>query len=81
MCNDKFEVKCMDCFGAPLFCKGFCVIKHKHSPFHRPLIWTATHYTPVSLHYLGFILFIRHDGSPCPQTVEVCAYSLPHRHI
>ncbi|KAF8259676.1 hypothetical protein EI94DRAFT_1614829 [Lactarius quietus] len=68
ICNDKFEVKCMDCFGAPLFCKRCCVIKHRHSPFHRPLLWTATHYTPVSLHSLGFILFVGHDGSPCPQT-------------
>ncbi|KAF8257164.1 hypothetical protein EI94DRAFT_1421880, partial [Lactarius quietus] len=64
------KVKYTDCFGAPLFCKRCCVIKHRHSPLHRPLLWTATHYTLVSLQSLGFILFVGHDGSPCPQKVE-----------
>src|SRR4029077_20392339 len=70
ICKDKFEVKCQDCFGAPLFCKSCCVLTHSHLPFHRPLLWTATHYTPVSLHSLGFVLYVGHDGSPCPRTVE-----------
>ena len=72
VCNKHGGVKCPDCFGAPLFCRSCCVLTHRHSPFHRPLQWTATHYTPVSLHSLGFILFIGHEGAPCPHTVEVC---------
>src|ERR1700677_1824098 len=71
MCSGKDDVKCPDCFGAPLFCKECCLVAHRHSPFHRPLLWTATHYTPVTLQALGFVLFIGHDGFPCPQTVEV----------
>lgn len=75
ICNRDAGIKCPDCFGSPLFCKGCCVEAHRRSPFHRPLVWTATHYTPVSLHSLGFVLFIGHNGAPCPQTVEVCLHS------
>jgi hypothetical protein len=71
ICNGKDDVKCPDCFGAPLFCRACCLAVHRHSPFHRPLQWTGTHYAPVLLQSLGFILFIGHDGLPCPLTVEV----------
>lgn len=74
ICNTHGDIKCPDCFGAPVFCTSCCVEAHRHSPFHRPLQWTAAHYTPVSLHSLGFVLFIGHQGRPCPQTVEVCIY-------
>ncbi|KAH8999650.1 hypothetical protein EDB86DRAFT_3075718 [Lactarius hatsudake] len=42
----------------------------RNSPFHRPLLWNTTHYTPVTLHSLGFALYIGHGGAPRPQTVE-----------
>ncbi|KAH9015393.1 hypothetical protein EDB84DRAFT_1277318 [Lactarius hengduanensis] len=70
VCHEHGDIKCPDCVGAPLFCKSCCVKVHRHSPFHRPLLWTATHYTPVSLHSLGYVLFFGHAGEPCPQTVE-----------
>ncbi|KAH9033011.1 hypothetical protein EDB85DRAFT_1864729 [Lactarius pseudohatsudake] len=70
VCHEHGDIKCHDCVGAPLFCKSCCVKVHRHSPFHRPLLWTATHYTPVSLHSLGYVLFFGHAGEPCPQTVE-----------
>src|ERR1700761_3788698 len=70
-CDGSADVKCPDCFGGPSFCRGCCVIAHRHSPFHRPLLWTSTHYMPVTLHSLSFVLFIGHQGSPCPRTVEV----------
>ncbi|KAH9015408.1 hypothetical protein EDB85DRAFT_1875870 [Lactarius pseudohatsudake] len=70
LCHEHGDIKCPDCVGAPLFCKSCCVKVHRHSPFHRPLLWTATHYTPVSLHSLGYMLFFGHAGEPCPQTIE-----------
>jgi CxC2 like cysteine cluster associated with KDZ transposases len=73
-CGGHAPLKCMDCFGVRHFCQDCCVEAHRSSPFHRPLLWTATHYTPVSLHSLGFVLFLGHHGKPCPQTVEVCSY-------
>src|SRR6266702_1169621 len=74
MCRKHGGFKCPDCFGGPLLCKDCCVEFHRHSPFHRPLQWTSTHYTPVSLQSLGLVLFLGHNGAPCPQTVEVCTY-------
>ncbi|KAI9432714.1 hypothetical protein H4582DRAFT_1820825 [Lactarius indigo] len=69
-CTRKPEIRCPDCFGSPSFCKECCLEAHRNSPFHRPLIWSVTHYTPVTLHSLGFALYIGHAGAPCPQTVE-----------
>ncbi|KAH9007762.1 hypothetical protein EDB83DRAFT_2236202 [Lactarius deliciosus] len=68
LCYGHGDIKCPNCVGTPLFCKSCCVKAHRHSPFHRPLLWTATHYTPVSLHSLGYVLFFGHAGEPCPQT-------------
>ncbi|KAH8995501.1 hypothetical protein EDB86DRAFT_2829415 [Lactarius hatsudake] len=53
-----------------IFLQMLVVLWIWHSPFHWPLLWTATHYTPVSLHSLGYVLFFGHAGEPCPQTVE-----------
>jgi hypothetical protein len=74
-CAGQADIKCPDCFCAPVFCRGCCLKAHRHSPFHRPLQWTATHYTQVSLQSLGFVLCLGHGGAPCPKTVEVWVYS------
>ncbi|KAH9035584.1 hypothetical protein EDB84DRAFT_1269414 [Lactarius hengduanensis] len=71
MCNKTPDLKCPDCFGPLLFCRECCLEAHRNLPFHRPLQWNATHYTPVTLHSLGFALCVGHGGAPCPQTVEV----------
>ncbi|KAH8994378.1 hypothetical protein EDB86DRAFT_2805115 [Lactarius hatsudake] len=69
-CTKKPEIRCPDCFGSLSFCKECCLDAHRNSPFHRPLLWNTTHYTPVTLHSLGFALYIGHGGAPCPQTPE-----------
>ena len=46
------------------------------APFHGLACWTGRHFAPVSLYSLGIVLFLGHDGVPCPLTVEVCVYSL-----
>ncbi|KAH8982005.1 hypothetical protein EDB86DRAFT_2767745, partial [Lactarius hatsudake] len=71
LCYGHGDIKCPNCVGTPLFCKSCCVKAHRHSPFHQPLLWTATHYTPVSLHSLGYVLFFGHAGEPCPQTLPI----------
>ncbi|KAH9015585.1 hypothetical protein EDB85DRAFT_1810850, partial [Lactarius pseudohatsudake] len=58
--------RCPDCFGSLSFCKECCLEAHRNSPFHRPLLWNTTHYTPVTLHSLGFALYVGHGGAPCP---------------
>ncbi|KAN0125385.1 hypothetical protein V8E53_015547 [Lactarius tabidus] len=69
-CNAAMEVKCSDCLGGNYFCRDCCVTSHKHTPFHQLACWTGSHFTPVSLHSLGFLLFLGHHGNPCPLTVE-----------
>ncbi|KAI0259909.1 hypothetical protein BC834DRAFT_832577, partial [Gloeopeniophorella convolvens] len=43
---------------------------HNHLPFHRPSAWTGSHYSPVSLTSLGYILCMGHNGQPCPSTAK-----------
>ena len=76
MCHKSACLKCPDCFGSPSYCEVCIPYAHMHSPFHRPLLWTATHYTQVSLQSLGFALCLGHAGAPCPSTVEVCGYDV-----
>ncbi|KAI0258037.1 hypothetical protein BC834DRAFT_792142, partial [Gloeopeniophorella convolvens] len=57
---------CSDCFGRPAYCKKCCLKAHNHLPFHRPSAWTGSHYSPVSLTSLGYILCMGHNGQPCP---------------
>ena len=75
LCGTSAYIKCPDCHGLPSYCKICVLYAHQHSPFHRPLVWTATHYTQVSLQSLGFVLYLGHSGLPCPETVEVCTYA------
>jgi hypothetical protein len=70
ICDTQMVVKCSDCLGANYFCRTCCIHSHKWTPFHWLAHWTNTHFRPVSLHSLGFILFLGHHGDPCPLTVE-----------
>ncbi|KAF8258201.1 hypothetical protein EI94DRAFT_1623933 [Lactarius quietus] len=65
------EVKCSDCIGGSYFCRACCIQSHRSSPFHRMSQWTGSHFMPVSLYSLGFILCLGHQGHPCPMTLEV----------
>ena len=76
VCYKPACIKCPDCFGSPSYCRDCIPYAHMHSPFHRPLLWTATHSTQVSLQSLGFVLCLGHAGVPCPSTVEVCGYDV-----
>lgn len=75
-CQRPACIMCPDCFGSPSYCRVCVTYAHQHAPFHRPLLWTTTHYTQVSLQSLGFALCLGHAGTPCPDTVEVCAYQV-----
>ena len=71
MCTNTMEIKCDDCFGANYFCRSCCLDAHQRSPYHWTLRWTGNHFVPISLHELGFILYLGHHGTPCPNTYEV----------
>jgi hypothetical protein len=72
VCHTAMHVKCLDCLGANYFCRICCIKSHKRTPFHRLAHWTGMHFTPISLHSLGFVVFLGHHGNPCPLTVEAC---------
>ena len=76
MCDNPMDVKCSDCLGGNYFCRNFAIQSHQRTPFHRLTHWTGRHFAPVSSYTLGIVLFLEHDGVPCPLTVEVCIYSL-----
>src|SRR5882757_11086513 len=58
ICSKPMEIKCDDCFGANYFCRTCCLDAHQRSPYHRILQWTGSHFVPMSLYQLGFILLI-----------------------
>ncbi|KAN0134080.1 hypothetical protein V8E53_008085, partial [Lactarius tabidus] len=47
ICRSHTTIKCPDYFGSPSYCVVCVPDAHRHSPFHRPLLWTSTHYTQV----------------------------------
>ncbi|KAF9439813.1 hypothetical protein P691DRAFT_611824, partial [Macrolepiota fuliginosa MF-IS2] len=47
-------------------CSSCIVASHEDDPFHHIQKWTGTYFTRTSLHDLGFILHLGHDGCPCP---------------
>ena len=71
MCSKAMNMKCRDCIVANYFSNDCCLPAHKQSPFHWISHWTGTHFAPISLYLLIFQLCLRHDGDPCPLTVEV----------
>ncbi|KAF8258658.1 hypothetical protein EI94DRAFT_1707799 [Lactarius quietus] len=70
VCSKAMEVKCSDCIGGIYFCKACCIQSHRSSPFHWMSQWTGSHFMPVSLYSLGFVLGLGHQGHPCPMTLE-----------
>ena len=77
MCSSVMEVKCSNCIGGNYFCKACCIQSHKQTPFHQMAQWTRSHFSPVSLYSLGFVLYLGHHGDPCPLTVEVHSHPFP----
>jgi hypothetical protein len=74
ICSTAMEIKCSDCMGGNYFCKACCLQSHRRTPFHRMARWNGSHFAPVSLYSLGFVLLLGHEGDPCPLTVEVQSY-------
>lgn len=60
------ELRCLDCFGQPLFCHTCCLEVHSSLPFHSIEKWTGEFFKKTSLHAEGFKLHLGHGGLPCP---------------
>ena len=60
------ELRCMDCFGQPLYCHSCCLDAHSSLPFHSIEKWTGKFFKKTSLNSEGFILHLGHGGLCCP---------------
>lgn len=65
MVNDGL-IRCLDCFGHPMFC-GTCTLNsHKRLPFHKIEAWNGKCFLPSTLHALGLVIHLGHGGNECP---------------
>jgi CxC2 like cysteine cluster associated with KDZ transposases len=69
--------RCSDCFGKNWFCKDCCVKEHGRNPFHRIQAWNGDHFTDTSLKNLGLVLYLGHDGYPCPALHQDGSFPIP----
>ncbi|KAG1864793.1 hypothetical protein F4604DRAFT_1882005 [Suillus subluteus] len=63
---DVPQFRCIDCFGAELYCKDCIVSLHAQNPVHRIQEWTNSCFTVVSLKDLGLRVQLGHfAGDSC----------------
>lgn len=67
MCNiSQGTIRCQECFLNPFLCDKCCLKSHANLPFHKIQRWNNQCFTPTSLCALGYIMYLGHDGKPCP---------------
>jgi CxC2 like cysteine cluster associated with KDZ transposases len=59
-------LRCLDCFGSPVWCKECAISTHRLQPFHRIQAWTGKCFSRSSLFEQGFVIYLGHHGQPCP---------------
>ncbi|KAG1884343.1 hypothetical protein F4604DRAFT_1878735 [Suillus subluteus] len=65
-CLNVPQFRCIDCFGAELYCKDCIVSSHAQNPVHRIQEWTNSCFTVVSLKDLGLRVQLGHfAGDSC----------------
>ena len=63
--------RCLDCsVGQRLFCHDCCLQQHKSLPFHHLKRWNGTFFDWQDLGDLGSVIYLGHDGIPCPGHVS-----------
>ena len=59
-------LRCTDCFGDSVWCKGCGLSSHMSLPFHRIQIWDGKCFVKSSLLEQGFVMHLGHNGQSCP---------------
>jgi CxC2 like cysteine cluster associated with KDZ transposases len=59
-----FDVKIA--LGNVFFCRLCCLEHHRRMPFHRIRGFSDDHFEKITLHDLGFVLHLGHNGAKCP---------------
>ncbi|KAF9014452.1 hypothetical protein BDZ89DRAFT_449301 [Hymenopellis radicata] len=68
--NAKASYRCQKCRTAPV-CGPCLVDSHKHAHFHRIHRWNLQFFEDSSLHILGLVFHLGHDGDKCPCSASI----------
>ncbi|KAG1839869.1 hypothetical protein C8R48DRAFT_621358, partial [Suillus tomentosus] len=66
ICGTDGVYKCHGCFGEPLYCTSCCRTQHQRLLFHRVSQWTGSFFEKSCLVKSGIVIWLGHDGKPCP---------------
>jgi hypothetical protein len=73
------KYRCLECFNClNVICSNCIVARHHQQPFHRIQKWTGTHFEVASLHNLGLVLYLGHNGSSCPASCNLINITVVH---
>ncbi|KAN0113379.1 hypothetical protein V8E52_007780, partial [Russula decolorans] len=65
-CGDSNGLyKCKECFGCRLHCQACVIEQHASHPLHRIDQWKSSFFMQTSLHDLGLVVCLKHQGLPC----------------
>ncbi|EJT99553.1 hypothetical protein DACRYDRAFT_55674, partial [Dacryopinax primogenitus] len=62
----QLMMRCRDCFQVLPLCSTCQVTAHVHNPFHWTEVWEGKFSRHKSLHNLGLIICLGHNGAACP---------------
>lgn len=63
--------RCQECFSTAALCSKCIVERHQFQPLHRIQAWTGTYFNEHTLHDLGLVMCLGHNGAPCPVPFNV----------
>jgi len=64
------NIRCLSCQTCHTWCGPCAVRSHVHHPFHQMQQWTGQFYDNITLHDLGYVLNLGHNGHSCPNNME-----------
>ncbi|KAI0324339.1 hypothetical protein GY45DRAFT_1395263 [Cubamyces sp. BRFM 1775] len=65
-CTGAATTRCRECHTKEPLCADCAVLAHRNLPFHWVEIWNGGYFERSDLLDLGFVLYLGHHGSPCP---------------
>jgi hypothetical protein len=68
-CGREGNWRCLNCFGQPLSCTECCHSDHSQAPLHCVEVWCGQYFSPSLRSVVGIVLYLGHDGKPCPNAV------------
>jgi hypothetical protein len=77
-CGKSAFYQCLECFSSPILCQQCIVNEHASQPLHQIRKWVSTHFETSSLHSLGLVVHLGHNGKPCPASAETNELTVVH---